>query len=207
MKISFIGGGAVAQAISVLAKSAGHAVILGVRDPATKAIDSMFTMATIEEASTVGDLVVIALPFSAIAEVLPPLADDLAGKIVIDVTNPVNADWSPVSLGDQSSGGEEMARHLPRSSVVKAFSHIFADVMRADRLDRSGQKVTAFVASDDAAARRTVIALAAELGFAPIEAGPLKSARYMEAMAHLNIELALGQRGGTNAAFIYDRVS
>lgn len=149
------------------------------------------------------DLVILAIPYFALAEVLPPLAEALLGKVVVDCTNPLNEDWSPRLLRQENSAGEEVARLLPQSRVVKAFNTVFADVMAAERLNRSGQKVTAFIAGDDALAKDAVTALAAAAGMAPLDAGPLRAARYLEAMAHLNIQIAVGQGGGTNAAFLY----
>jgi len=79
--------------------------------------------------------------------------------------------------------------------------------MKPERLTRLGVPVTAFVAGDDAEARQQVSSLARSMGFAPIETGPLSTARYLEAMAHLNIAIAVGQSGGTDAAFLYDQAA
>lgn len=88
---------------------------------------------------------------------------------------------------------------------MKAFNTVFADVMRPDRLVRASGRVTCFIASDDDAARDAVGALARSAGFAAEPVGPLRSARFLEAVAHLNIQIAVGMKGGTNAAFVYDR--
>jgi predicted dinucleotide-binding enzyme len=201
MKIAFVGGGAVATAIAGLAKAAGHDVVLGVRDSAAA---RAFPHTGMEAAVASADIVIVAIPYASIAEVLPSLADALAGKIVVDASNPVAADWSPILTGETSSGAEQMQALLPRSFVAKAFNTIFADVLRPDRLDRKGSPISLFVAGDDAEATRLVMAFGAEIGLDPVNAGPLKSARYLEAIAHLNIELAIGQAGGTSAAILYD---
>jgi predicted dinucleotide-binding enzyme len=154
-------------------------------------------------AGAAAEVVVLAIPYAAAAEVLAPLAVELTGKLVIDCTNPLQADWSPLPLGEQNSAGETLARLLPQSRLVKAFNTIFADVMTPERQNRAGLRVSAFVAGDDAAARLQVATLAADIGFAPVDVGPLSMARYLEAMAHLNIQIAIGQGGGTDAAFIY----
>jgi len=206
MKIAFIGGGAIAQSIAVLARAAGHDSVFGVRNPATSET-SKFPRTGFEAAIAGADLVVIAVPYLATAEVLPPLAAALEGKIVIDTTNAVNADWSPLLTGEDWSGAEQIQTLLPKARVAKAFNTIYADVIRSDRLDRGGQKISLFVASDDADATRTVMAFGTQIGFAAVNAGPLKSARYLEAIAHLNLELAFGQNDGTNTAIIYHRES
>jgi 8-hydroxy-5-deazaflavin:NADPH oxidoreductase len=204
MKVAFIGSGSVARALGALLHGAGHEVSFSSRDGAAPAFGRAVSL---DEAATQAEIVILAVPFVATREVLPALAGALAGKLVIDATNPVNADWSPMLLGQENSAGEEVARRLPASRVVKAFNTVFADVMRADRLAAGGRRVTCFVASDDEAATAAVVDLARSIGFAPRAVGPLSMARHLEAMAHLNIQIAVGMKGGTGAAFFYDRVA
>lgn len=90
---------------------------------------------------------------------------------------------------------------VPDTKVIKAFNTIFADVM--DKTEWNGNKLTAFIAGDDNNAKSTVSSLAESIGYAPLDVGSLTNARYLESMAHLNIQIAVGQSGGTNAAFIY----
>ncbi len=204
MRIGILGGGNVGGALALLASSAGHDVRIGQREigPLANGLDAV----ALEAAAAHGDVVVIAVPFAACAEVLPPLSQTLAGKIVVDATNPLNTDWSPLLLGQENSAAEEIARMLPASRVVKAFNTVFADAMTPQRLlRRGGQRLTAFVASDDDASAATVAELAQSMGFAPQRAGALESARYLEAMAHLNIAIAVGGGGGTDAGILYDR--
>lgn len=204
MKIAFIGGGQISQSVASLAMAKGHRVSLGVRNRAGSPQSGM-PYTTFAEAVVGADLVFIAVPFDAVKAVMLPLADALIGKIVIDATNPVARDWSPILIGEEESGAEQVARMLPESLVAKAFNTIFADMLKPARLDRGGQPITLFVVSDNDAAVIRIMALGAQMGLAPVNAGPLKSARYLEAIAHLNIELAVRQGGGTNAAFIYSR--
>lgn len=202
MKIAFIGGGAVATSIAALARTAAHDTVLGVRNPDTNHA-SDFVRTGFAQAITHADIVIVAVPYAASGDILPPLAEVLVGKIVVDATNAVAADWSPILTGEQTSGAEHLQALLPKSRVVKAFNTIFADTIRPDRIVRDGSRISLFVASDDTPALQTVMAFGAEIGFAPVNAGPLKSARYLEAIAHLNIELAVGQGGGTDAAILY----
>jgi len=205
MKIGFIGGGNVGGNLASLLQAGGHDVTVGLRDMAEKRVDATYRAAQVADAIQNAEVVFVALPYDALATTLPPLAKALSGKIVVDVSNPVNADWSPKLLGEENSAGEETQRLLPGSKVVKAFNTIFADNMRPERLDRQGQRITAFVASDDRESADAVAGLARDAGFAPVIVGPLKLARQLEAMAHLNIAVAVGQGGGTNAAFVYDQ--
>jgi 8-hydroxy-5-deazaflavin:NADPH oxidoreductase len=168
---------------------------------------AMHPAVSMDKAAAHGDIAVLAIPYSACAGLLPRHEAALAGKIVIDATNPLNENWSPLLLGQENSAGEEIARLLPKSKVVKAFNTVFADIMKPGKLARGTLAATAFICGDDEAANAEVAGLASSLGFAPVIAGPLKNARYLEGMAHLNIAIAVGQGGGTDAAFLYDQRS
>jgi 8-hydroxy-5-deazaflavin:NADPH oxidoreductase len=204
MKLVIIGAGAVGTNLANLATNAGIVVTIGMRTPQPSA--NGHKVATIEAAVAGASLVLLAIPFLACAELLPTFEKALKGKIVVDATNPLNPDWSPAILASGTSGAEEIAALLPDSMVVKAFNTIFADIMVADRQKRASGTATAFIASDNILAKTSVMELAETIGFAPLDVGPLAQARYLEAMAHLNIGIAIGQQGGTNAAFIYDQV-
>lgn len=206
MKIGLVGGGNVGRRLAALWQGAGHEVAVGVRGGEGPGPDAGYRVVPVAAAIADAPVVVLALPFAALADALPPLAAALAGKVVVDATNPVKPDWSPLLLGEANSGGEVVARLLPGARVVKAFNTVFADVMTPARLVREGGRVTAFIAGDHGDANGLVTRLAADAGFAPLVVGPLAHARYLEAMAHLNIALAVGGGGGTNAAFVYHRV-
>lgn len=205
MHLGFIGSGPVAQNLARLAAAAGHEVLLSARNP-DKLVNE-FKVVGFDEAARWADIAVLAIPFRAAKDMLPSVASALADKVVVDATNPLNEDYTPILLAPGSSAGETIAELLPRSTVVKAFNTVFAEVMQADRLDRGGWRATTFVASEDPGARAKVALLARELGFAPVEAGPLAMARYLEGMAHLNIQIAFREGGGPNAAFLYDQAS
>lgn len=159
-----------------------------------------------EEGAAWADIIVLALPYTALKECLTPLKEKLHGKIIVDCTNPLNTDWSPLVLGENNSAAEEISRLVPEAFVVKAFNTIFADVMTPERQQRDGQRITAFVASQHDDAKQTIMQLAEKSGFHALDVGPLHMARYLEAIAHLNIQIAIGQGGGTNAAFIYHQI-
>ncbi len=195
MNISFVGAGNVASSLGNLFQNAGNAVKYGVQNPT----DSQLSIA---EACIFGEVVCFAIPFSAMEKVLTENKENLKGKIVVDITNVINLeDWSPVFLGE-NSGGEITAKLLPESKVVKAFNTIFADVMTSEKQQFNGQKLTAFIASDDAEAAEIIKNLANESGFDGLMVGGIRNARHLEAIAHLNIAIALGG-GGTDAGFAY----
>jgi 8-hydroxy-5-deazaflavin:NADPH oxidoreductase len=201
MNIGIIGSGSVGSALRKLFEAAGHDVVVGSRSPTR----DRATVSNSEAARA--HVVVLAIPFDAVADLLPTLAPALQGKVVIDPTNPLNPDWSPRLLGQDNSAGETIQRLLPGAHVVKAFNTVFADVMTGDRLSRSGQPATAFIACDDERAADEAAALARSAGFAAVKVGSLSASRYLEAMAHLNIVIAVGRRGGTNAAFVYHQAA
>jgi 8-hydroxy-5-deazaflavin:NADPH oxidoreductase len=203
MKIGILGTGAVATKLAGLL-AAQHHVVMGSRTPAAPEGMEIRKLA-LADAVTDCDIVIVAVPFIAAREMLPMLAAAIGDAIVIDATNPLNDDWSPLQLGPENSAGEEIARLLPQARVVKALNTIFADIMTPAGIDRAGSRATAFIAGDDSAATATVSSVLGNAGFAPLATGPLKNARYLEAMAHLNIAIAVGQSGGTDAAFLYDR--
>ena len=193
-RLGIFGAGNFGGRFAALARVAGYDVIVGKRENALSVADQ-------------SQIFVIAIPFLACASGLPPLAAALDAKVVVDATNPIRPDWSPVLFGDQSSGGEEVAKLLPNSKIVKAFNTVFADSITEDGLIRDGQRVTTFICGNDITAKNAVSDLAASLGFAPLDSGPLRNCRYTEAISHLNVELAIAQGGGTNAAIIYHRAN
>ena len=195
MHITFLGRGPVATNLSALAKRVGHTTTLTGRDT-----DPGFADAALK-----ADMVVLAIPYRATPELLPTLRDALAGKIVVDATNPLNEDWSPMTLAGGMSAAETIADAIPQSRMVKAFNTVFADIMTPDGLDRNGTPATTFIAGEDPDARAFVVKLAKDLGFGPVQVGPLSVARHLEALAHLNIAIAVGQNGGTQAAILYDK--
>jgi 8-hydroxy-5-deazaflavin:NADPH oxidoreductase len=199
MKIAILGFGKVGKQFANLFSQAGHEVIIGLRSTPNQELP--YPSTTFKAAAEVADVVAIAIPFTACADVLPELAEVTKGKIVIDSTNPLNADWSPKLLGQENSASEEISRLLPEAYTIKAFNTIFADVMNEPV--RDGQAITAFIAGDNHEAKQKVIALARDIGYVPVDTGPLYTARYLESMAHLNIQIAVGQGGGTHAAFLY----
>ncbi|WP_439480427.1 NADPH-dependent F420 reductase [Chryseobacterium aquaticum] len=195
MNISFIGAGNVASSLGNLFANSGHTVKYGTQNPNDGQL-------SISEACIFGEVVCFAIPYSAMEGVLTINKESLKGKIVVDITNAINIeDWSPLFLGEDS-GGEQTARLLPESKVVKAFNTIFADVMKPEKQQFNGQKLTAFIASDDTEAAVKIKKLADEAGFSGFVVGGIKNARYLEAIAHLNIAVAMSG-GGTDAGFTY----
>jgi hypothetical protein len=202
--IGILGTGSVGGSLGKLLLHHGCNVIWGARDPkkAADALGDGARVVSFAEAAQLADILIVALPWANALEVLKSLPS-LDGKIIVDATNPLNADWSPLLLGQENSAAEEIQKALPQSRVVKAFNTIFADMMTPEQL--TGSWVTAFYCGDDAAAKSSVRELLAAIGLHPEDAGSLTSARWLEGMAHLNIRIAVALGGGTRAFFQYSR--
>lgn len=201
MKISIIGAGNVGSAMARLLVSKGHHVTLTASTRtsprlAEAASLSGAAVADVVEAATIAEVIILAIPFSAIDAALgAEVSDALVGKVVVDVTNPLAADYMSLTIGHTTSAGEEVARRLPGAFVVKAFNTVFADALATPHLGGVTQIVP--LAGDDEAAKATVAGLVAELGFDVIDTGPLTNARYLEPAVELLIQLGFAQGHGT----------
>jgi predicted dinucleotide-binding enzyme len=200
MNITIVGSGSVGRALGGGWRKAGHNVTYAARDPAgAKAAELTREGFGVVPRAGAGkaDVIVLAVPWSGIEATMKALGD-LSGRIVIDCTDPLGA-TRELALGFNDSGGETVARLSPGARVVKAFSTTGADNMADSRYP--GGKLMMAIAGDDAAAKTTVMALAAELGFAPVDTGPLAMSRYLEPLAMLWINLAYARGMGREFGF------
>lgn len=203
MNIAIFGTGNMATGLANLFAKAGHKVSLSSRDAAKAAASAAelgngVAAASYGDAAAAAQTIVLAVPYDAAPGVLAA-AGDLAGKVVVDITNPMTADFSALSIGHTTSAAEEIQKVVPAAKVVKAFNTVFASVLQNGG-KANGQSATAFVAGDDAEARKSVADLARSAGFKAVEAGGLASARYLEPVAGLNIALGYGLGHGTDIA-------
>ena len=193
MKVAIIGAGNVGKALTTSFTRAGHDVTIAAAHPdhAADAARELGATAAPSSSDAVSDadLVVLAVPTSALDTVASELADDLAGKVVVDVSNRP----TPDPAGPGTSIAEELQHRLPQSRVVKAFNTLFAS--RQAEPVVAGVSADGFVAADDESAKKTVLDALDGLGFRPVDAGPLAAARTLEGMAWLNINRNLS--GGT----------
>ena len=190
MRIAIVGAGNVGKALSTAAVAAGHDVAVSAtsRDSAEDAAATAGARAAADNADAVdgAEVVVLAVPHAAVAGVAEELGSALAGKVVVDTSNPVNDTYSDlVTVG--TSSAEELQRQLPDASVIKAFNTNFAS--RHANPTEGGAPLDAFIAGDDANAKAKVGEFASSLGYRVIDAGELRMARSLEEMAFLNIKL------------------
>ncbi len=172
--ITIFGKGNMAKVIAERFTQAGNSVeMFGSKDPVGK----------------IGDIVVLAVPYSTVASILEANKTELAGKVVVDITNPVNfGTMDGLLVKADSSATEEFALLAPQSSFVKAFNTNFAYTLSGDK------NTTVLVASNDELAKATLVDSLNGSGLDVVDAGSLKRARELEAIGFLQITLAIREK-------------
>ena len=202
MQIAIIGAGNVGQALGRGWTKAGHAIVFGIPDP-TPAKYPGLAAAQLKLPSAAIDgaeAIVLATPWEKTEAAVASLGD-LRGKLVIDCANPLT--MTPkglgLALGFERSAGERVAEWAKGASVFKTLNQTGADNM--DRAESFAVKPAMFVAGDDEAKKPVVMQLLRDLGFEPIDAGPLANARLLEPLAMLWIDQALKRGRKPDFAF------
>jgi predicted dinucleotide-binding enzyme len=205
MRISILGAGNVGGTLGRGWAGKGHDVFFGVPRPQDaktqellKTIGSKGRAGTVAEAATAGEVIVLATPWPATQDALKA-AGNLAGKVVLDCTNPLKEDFSGLALGFTTSGAEQVAEWAKGAKVYKAFNQVGFNIMGNPAFD--GQRAVLFICGDDEAHKPTVLKLATDVGFEAIDAGGLVIARLLEPYGMLWIHLALAQGLGRDFAF------
>ena len=204
MNIGIVGSGNVGSTLGKAWAKRGHKILFSYsRD--SKRLESLATSAgpntragTPTEAVEFGEVILFAPPWPSVDHALKA-AGPLAGKILIDCTNPLKQDLSGLEIGHTTSAAEEIAKKTPGARVVKAFNMTGADNMANPRFG-VGQ-ATMFICGNDAAAKTAVARLTEELGFEAVDAGHLQAARLLEPLAMLWIHLAYAQEMGSGIGF------
>ena len=203
MNVLVIGAGNMGSALVKQFALAGHRVSVTARDAAkaqaVAAAHAGVSAVVASGAAAAADIVVLATAYGD-AVAAAKSVGDLSGKTVIDISNPLTADYMGLTIGHSTSAGEEIARALPGAHVVKAFNTVFAQVLAGGADFGNGHVVPVYYAGDDGDAKARVKALIDSLGFAAVDAGGLKNARYLEAVAGFNIYLGYGAGKGTSIA-------
>jgi len=207
MNITIIGAGNMGRGIGTRAVAGGHSVTFVDANPevAEKTAEEVKAFARdgarVSTASLgdaeLGDVVVLAVWYGTNIEIAKQLGNKLAGKIVVDIANPLNSTYDGLATAPDSSSAEDLAKAIASGAkVVKAFNTTYAGTLLAGQVD--GQPLDVFIAGDDADAKSKVAQLARDGGMRPIDTGPLSRARQIEAMQFLHI--ALQGTLGTNWA-------
>ena len=197
MKIGIIGSGPVAQSLGKGLVDAGHHVMLGTREPGKKELDAWKkhhknknAVGTTTQAASYGQLVILAVAWHAAEDILQQIRPELAGKIVIDVTNPLvfrDGESPALSVGYNMSGGEVVQQSLPDSHVIKTLNIVGHTHM----VQPSYQEgiPTMFVCGNNTSAKKEVHALLQELGWKDIvDLGDITKSRLLEPLCLLWVE-------------------
>jgi hypothetical protein len=197
MKIGIVGSGNVGGTLGRRLAQAGHSVAFGTRRPDAPEMSALggvqgARIASQSDAAQSSDVIVLATPWPATVEAIRGLGD-LSGKILLDATNPLKADLSGMELPNTTSGGEQVAEWARGAKVVKIFNTIGYNIMENPRFGET--PATLFYCGDDGASKSVAHDLAGQLGFTPVDAGPLRQARLLESFALLWITLAFGGQG------------
>jgi hypothetical protein len=206
MKIAFLGFGQVGAPLADHLQRAGHEVTLAARAAdgesvqRARARNAALQVADPVAAVAAAEVVFLATPYQANAAVLPPLADALAGKVLVDCTNPVGPGLSH-GLQSQRSGSADVQALAPRARVVKAFTIYGFENLDDNRFPAANVKPAMLYCGDDAAAKDTVARLIAQLGWEPLDVGGLVQALHLEHMTLLWIRLV--RMGGQSPHLVW----
>ncbi|HET9915375.1 MAG TPA: NAD(P)-binding domain-containing protein [Anaerolineales bacterium] len=208
MNVTIIGAGNMGRGIGTRAIAGGHSVTFVDANPEVAEKTAADVKASAKSAAQVsaaslgnaqlGDVVVLAVWYGTNIEIVKQLGAKLAGKVVVDIANPLNSTYDGLATAPDSSSAEEVAKAAaPGTKVVKAFNTTYAGTLLAGQV--AGQPLDVFIAGDDADAKSKVAQLAKDGGLRPIDTGPLNRARQIEAMQllHIVIQGTLGTNWGS----------
>jgi 8-hydroxy-5-deazaflavin:NADPH oxidoreductase len=177
--VSIIGTGTMGQAIAGVVGRSGNTVELLGQSDADKPVT--------------GEVVVLAVPHGAVADIVAQRGEQLAGKVVVDITNPVDFEtFDSLVVPADGSAAAEIAAALPRSRVVKAFNTTFAATLASGTV--GAQPTTVLIAGDDADAKSLLAGIVTAAGLRAIDAGSLRRARELESLGFLQITLAAADK-------------
>ncbi|WP_102227095.1 NADPH-dependent F420 reductase [Acidimangrovimonas sediminis] len=210
MKIGILGSGLMGAKLGRLWAACGHDVTFAYARSAAKlarlAQETGGMHGSVAEAVAGADTLLLAVHWSRVDDVLEQ-AGDMAGKVVLTCCVPLDETDTDLVVGTTTSGAEELARMRPRARWVSCFttspSESFAPVFARKGTDPAPQLL---VCGDDAEAKEIAGGLIRDIGFAPLDAGPLRNARFVEPFAMVTAELAYGQPGGPALTYRFEKL-
>ena len=196
MNVTIIGAGNMGRGIGTRAAAGGHSVTFVDANPETAEQAAAAVRSAAKNGARVstsslgdvqlGDVVVLAVWYGTNLEIAKQLGDKLAGRVVVDIANPLNATYDGLATAPDSSSAEDLARAVtPSARVVKAFNTTYAGTLLSGQVD--GRLLDVFIAGDDAEAKEKVAQLVRDGGMRPVDTGPLSRARQIEGMQLLHI--------------------
>ena len=212
MRIGILGSGLMGGQLGTIFARAGHDVVFSyarrkeklerlARDAGPKA-----RAGTPAEAARNADALLLAVHGSRVDDVLKK-AGDLAGKVIVSCSLPMNADDTGLVIAHSSSGAEALARKVPKARIVSAFNTVPSEVLFGvfEARRRTGRPSLVYC-GDEPRSKKIAAGLIRDVGFDPVDAGPLRIARYTEPFALLVAQLAYEGRGGPELAYRFERL-
>jgi hypothetical protein len=199
MKVSILGTGKMGSAVGRKLAAAGYQVVFGSRNPEQNAsrftdLPNIMVMSN-ADAADASNVILVAVPWTAALDLLNSLNSYVAGKVIVDMTNPLSPDISYLTVSGNDSAAEQLASHLQQARVVKAFNMITAD--NFPNSDFYGEPAQIMYCSDHDSAKDVARLLIEAAGYVPKDCGALSNARYVEGVAMLWIQLAFWEDKGT----------
>jgi predicted dinucleotide-binding enzyme len=211
MRMGILGAGLMGSKLGTIFARAGHAVVFSYahsNEKLTKLARDAGGNAragTPAEAAKQSDVLLLAVHWSRIDDVLHQ-AGDLSGKVVVSCSLPMNADDTALVVGLTSSGAEELARRIPKARVVSAFNTVPSEVLfGVYEAKRKATRPSLVYCGDDEPSKGVAAELIKDAGFDPVDAGPLRIARYTEPFALLIGQLAYEGQGEPELAYRFER--
>jgi 8-hydroxy-5-deazaflavin:NADPH oxidoreductase len=211
MRVGILGSGLMGGKLGTVFARAGHEVVFSyARSP-----DKLENLArgagrdaragTPRDAARDADAVLMAVHWSRVEDVLNQ-AGDLSGKVVVTCSLPMNAENTALVVAHTSSGAEDLAKKIPKARVVAAFNTVPSEVLfGVYEARRKARRPSLLYCGDDETGKRVAAELIRDVGFEPVDAGPLRMARYTEPFALLVAQLAYEGRGGPELAYRFER--
>ena len=213
MRVGILGSGLMGGKLGTILARAGHEVVFSyarseqkLRKLAREA-KGKARPGTPREAAQEADAVLLAVHWSRIDDVLRETGD-MSGKVIVTCSLPMNEDNTELVVAHTSSGAEELAKRVPKARVVSAFSTVPSEVLfRVFAARRKATRPGLVYCGDDSSSKRIAVELIRDVGFDPVDAGPLRIARYIEPFALLVGQLAYEGKGGPELAYRFDRLA
>ncbi|WP_233888007.1 NADPH-dependent F420 reductase [Paraburkholderia flagellata] len=202
MKVAIIGTGNMGSALAAVLATAGHKVSIAAREQArakdlAERVGHGAVAVELSKSANDAEVVILAVPYEALVEAARA-AGNLEGKVVIDISNPITADYKDLLIGHTTSAAEQLQSAIPGAKVVKAFNTVFARLLAPEA--RQSKALQTFIAGDDTSANELVSSLAKSAGFEPVESGPLSNSRFIEPIGEMNIHFGYFLGKGPNVA-------
>ncbi len=204
MRIGILGSGLMGGKLGTIWARAGHDVVFSYSRSERK-LKRLGRHGTPREAAQEADVVLLAVHWSRVDDVLKQ-AGDLSGKVIVSCTLPMNPDDTGLVIAHTSSGAEVLAKKIPKARVVSAFGTVPSEVLfGVFAARRKAKKPSLVYCGDDARSKKIAAELIRDVGFDPVDAGPLRIARYTEPFTLLIAQLAYEGDEGPELAYRFER--